>query len=103
MTQQDQNNIHGIFEVKNQAEQFLLNVMNHYRGSTEHRLERTTEFLDELLFFTQHDLAGNIFAPIESRNIYNMAYYSRHILIPKIVKDLDEEDNSDTFPIDEWN
>ena len=103
MTQQDQKNIRGIFEVKNQAEQFLLGVMNHYRGSPEQKIERTTEFLDDLLFFTEHDLAGNIFASIESRNVYNMAYYSRHILIPKIVKDLNEEDNSDPFPIDEWN
>ena len=46
MTQQDQKNIHGIFEVKDQAEQFLLNVMNHYRGSPEEKVERTTEFLD---------------------------------------------------------
>ena len=91
MTQQDQKNIHGIFEVKDQAEQFLLNVMNHYRGSPEQKVERTTEFLDELLFFTQHDLAGNIFAPIESRNIYNMAYYSRHILIPKIITELNDD------------
>ena len=103
MTQQDQKNIHGIFEVKDQAEQFLLNVMNHYRGSPEEKVERSTEFLDELLFFTQHDLAGNIFAPIESRNVYNMAYYSRHILIPKIIDDLNDVDDSDPFPIDEWN
>jgi hypothetical protein len=106
MTQQDQKNqknIHGIFEVKNQAEHFLLNVMNHYHGSPKQKIERTTEFLDELLFFTQHDLAGNIFASIKSRNTYNMAYYSRHILIPEILKDLNEKDNSDPFPIDEWN
>ena len=61
MTQQDQKNIHGIFEVKDQAEQFLLNVMNHYRGSPEQRIERTTEFLDDLLFFTENDL-GNPFS-----------------------------------------
>jgi len=106
MTQQDQNSIHGIFEVKNEAEQFLLNVMNHYRGSPEHKLERTTEFLDELLFFTQHDLAGNMFARSESRNVYNMAYYSRHILIPNLFKALNEANESneaDPFPIDDWN
>ena len=103
MTQQDPKNIRGIYEVKNQAEQFLLNVMNHYRGSPEQKVERTTEFLDDLLFFTEHDLAGNIFASTESRKVYNVAYYSRHILIPKIIDDLNDVDDSDPFPIDEWN
>ena len=100
MTQQDQKNIHGIFEVKNQAEQFLLNVMNHYRGSPEQRIERTTEFLDDLLFFTENDL-GNPFSS-ESRNVYKIAYYSRHILIPKIISDLNDVDDS-PFPISDWN
>ena len=100
MTQQDQKNIHGIFEVKDQAEQFLLNVMNHYRGSPEQRIERTTEFLDDLLFFTENDL-GNPFSS-ESRNVYKVAYYSRHILIPKIISDLNDVDDS-PFPISDWN
>ena len=100
MTQQDQKNIHGIFEVKDQAEQFLLNVMNHYRGSPEQRIERTTEFLDDLLFFTENDL-GNPFSS-ESRNVYKIAYYSRHILIPKIISDLNDVDDS-PFPISDWN
>ena len=101
MTQQDQKNIHGIFEVKDQAEQFLLNVMNHYRGSPEQRIERTTEFLDDLLFFTENDLENPFNS--ESRNVYKIAYYSRHILIPKIISDLNDVDDSDPFPIDEWN
>ena len=101
MTQQDQKNIHGIFEVKNQAEQFLLNVMNHYRGSPEQRIERTTEFLDDLLFFTENDLENPFNS--ESRNVYKVAYYSRHILIPKIISDLNDVDNSDPFPINDWN
>ena len=101
MTQQDQKNTHGIFEVKNQAEQFLLNVMNYYNGSPEQKLERTTEFLDDLLFFTENDL-GNPFS-IESRNVYKVAYYSRHILIPKIISELNDVDNSDPFPINDWN
>ena len=100
MTQQDQKNIHGIFEVKDQAEQFLLNVMNHYRGSPEQKVERTTEFLDDLLFFTENDL-GNPFSS-ESRNVYKIAYYSRHILIPKIISDLNDVDDS-PFPISDWN
>ena len=100
MTQQDQKNIHGILEVKDQAEQFLLNVMNHYRGSPEQRIERTTEFLDDLLFFTENDL-GNPFSS-ESRNVYKIAYYSRHILIPKIISDLNDVDDS-PFPISDWN
>ena len=100
MTQQDQKNIHGIFEVKNQAEQFLLNVMNHYRGSPEHRIERTTEFLDDLLFFTENDLENPFNS--ESRNVYKVAYYSRHILIPKIISDLNDVDDS-PFPISDWN
>ena len=100
MTQQDQKNIHGIFEVKDQAEQFLLNVMNHYRGSPEHRIERTTEFLDDLLFFTENDLENPFNS--ESRNVYKVAYYSRHILIPKIISDLNDVDDS-PFPISDWN
>ena len=99
MTQQDQKNIHGIFEVKNQAEQFLLNVMNHYRGSPEQRIERTTEFLDDLLFFTENDLENPFNS--ESRNVYKIAYYSRHILIPKIISDLNVDDSP--FPISDWN
>ena len=100
MTQQDQKNIHGIFEVKDQAEQFLLNVMNHYRGSPEQRIERTTEFLDDLLFFTENDLENPFNS--ESRNVYKVAYYSRHILIPKIISDLNDVDDS-PFPISDWN
>ena len=100
MTQQDQKNIHGIYEVKNQAEQFLLNVMNHYRGSPEQRIERTTEFLDDLLFFTENDLENPFNS--ESRNVYKIAYYSRHILIPKIISDLNDVDDS-PFPISDWN
>ena len=100
MTQQDQKNTHGIFEVKNQAEHFLLNVMNHYRGSPEQKIERSVEFLDDLLFFTENDL-GNPFS-IESRNVYKVAYYSRHILIPKIISDLNDVDDS-PFPISDWN
>ena len=100
MTQQDQKNIHGILEVKDQAEQFLLNVMNHYRGSPEQRIERTTEFLDDLLFFTENDLENPFNS--ESRNVYKVAYYSRHILIPKIISDLNDVDDS-PFPISDWN
>ena len=100
MTQQDQKNIRGLYEIKDQAEQFLLNVMNHYRGSPEQRIERTTEFLDDLLFFTENDL-GNPFSS-ESRNVYKIAYYSRHILIPKIISDLNDVDDS-PFPISDWN
>ena len=100
MTQQDPKNIRGTYEIKDQAEHFLLNVMNHYRGSPEHRIEITTEFLDDLLFFTENDL-GNPFSS-ESRNVYKIAYYSRHILIPKIISDLNDVDDS-PFPISDWN
>ena len=100
MTLQDQKNIHGIFEVKDQAEQFLLNDMNHYRGSPEQRIERTTEFLDDLLFFTENDLENPFNS--ESRNVYKVAYYSRHILIPKIISDLNDVEDS-PFPISDWN
>ena len=100
MTQQDPKNIRGIYEIKDQAEHFLLNVMNHYRGSPEHRIERTTEFLDDLLFFTENDLENPFNS--ESRNVYKIAYYSRHILIPKIISDLNDVDDS-PFPISDWN
>ena len=100
MTQQDQKNIRGLYEIKDQAEQFLLNVMNHYRGSPEQRIERTTEFLDDLLFFTENDLENPFNS--ESRNVYKVAYYSRHILIPKIISDLNDVDDS-PFPISDWN
>ena len=97
----DQKNIHGIYEIKDQAENFLLNVMNHYRGSPEQKIERSVEFLDDLLFFTENDL-GNPFS-VESRNVYKVAYYSRHILIPKIISDLNDADDSNPFPINDWN
>ena len=100
MTQQDPKNIRGIYEIKDQAEHFLLNVMNHYRGSPEQRIERTTEFLDDLLFFTENDLENPFNS--ESRNVYKVAYYSRHILIPKIISDLNDVDDS-PFPISDWN
>ena len=98
---ENQMNTHGIYEVKNQAENFLLNVMNHYRGSPEQKIERSVEFLDDLLFFTENDL-GNPFS-VESRNVYKVAYYSRHILIPKIISDLNDVDDSNPFPINDWN
>ena len=98
---ENQMNTHGIYEVKNQAENFLLNVMNHYRGSPEQKIERSVEFLDDLLFFTENDLE-NPFS-IESRNVYKVAYYSRHILIPKIITELNEVDDSNPFPINDWN
>ena len=100
MTQQDPKNIRGTYEIKDQAEHFLLNVKNHYRGSPEHRIERTTEFLDDLLFFTENDLENPFNS--ESRNVYKVAYYSRHILIPKIISDLNDVDDS-PFPISDWN
>ena len=97
----DQTNIHGIYEIQNQAEHFLLNVMNHYRGSPEQKIERSVEFLDDLLFFTENDL-GNPFS-VQSRNVYKVAYYSRHILIPKIIDGLNDADDSNPFPISDWN
>ena len=97
----DQMSIRGIYEIKDQAENFLLNVMNHYRGSPEQKIERSVEFLDDLLFFTENDL-GNPFS-VESRNVYKVAYYSRHILIPKIISDLNDADDSNPFPINDWN
>ena len=98
---ENQMNTHGIYEIKNQAEHFLLNVMNHYRGSPEQKIERTVEFLDDLLFFTENDLE-NPFS-IESRNVYKVAYYSRNVLIPKIIDDLNQVDNTNPFPINDWN
>jgi len=98
---ENQMNTHGIYEIKNQAEQFLLNVMNYYNGSPEQKIERSVEFLDDLLFFTENDL-GNMFS-IESRNVYKVAYYSRNILIPKIIEDLQNQEDSNPFPINDWN
>tara|TARA_R110002020_G_scaffold444893_1_gene656571 strand:+ start:345 stop:647 length:303 start_codon:yes stop_codon:yes gene_type:complete len=97
----DQMSIRGIYEIKDQAENFLLNVMNHYRGSPEQKIERSVEFLDDLLFFTENDL-GNPFS-VQSRNVYKVAYYSRHILIPKIIDGLNDADDSNPFPISDWN
>ena len=98
---ENQMNTHGIYEIKNQAEQFLLNVMNYYNGSPEQKIERSVEFLDDLLFFTENDL-GNMFS-IESRNVYKIAYYSRNVLIPKIIEDLQDQEDSNPFPINDWN
>ena len=98
---ENQMSTHGIYEIKNQAEQFLLNVMNYYNGSPEQKIERSVEFLDDLLFFTENDL-GNMFS-IESRNVYKVAYYSRNVLIPKIIEDLQDQEDSNPFPINDWN
>jgi hypothetical protein len=98
---ENQMNTHGIYEIKDQAEHFLLNVMNYYNGSPEQKIERTTEFLDDLLFFTENDLE-NMFSS-ESRNVYKVAYYSRNILIPKIIEDLQNQEDSNPFPINDWN
>tara|TARA_B100000470_G_scaffold193124_1_gene160986 strand:+ start:349 stop:639 length:291 start_codon:yes stop_codon:yes gene_type:complete len=88
---------------EDQAHMFLLGVMNYYRGTPEQKIERSVEFLDDLLFFTENDL-GNPFSP-ESRNVYKVAYYSRNILIPKILEDLQSQEDSNPFPItiNEWN
>ena len=98
----DQMNTHGIFDsFEDQAQSFLLGVMNHYRGTPQQKIERTVEFLDDLLFFTENDL-GNMFS-IESRNVYKVAYYSRNILIPQIIEDLKNQEDSNPFPITDWN
>ena len=98
----DQMTTHGIFEsFEDQAHSFLLGVMNHYRGTPEQKIKRSVEFLDDLLFFTENDL-GNPFSP-ESRNVYRVAYYSRNILIPKILEDLKTQQDSNPFPINDWN
>ena len=98
----DQTNIRGtINSFEDQAHMFLLGVMNHYRGTPEQKIQRSAEFLDDLLFFTENDL-GNMFST-ESRNVYRVAYYSRNILIPKIIEDLKNQEDSNPFPINDWN
>ena len=98
----DQTNTGGTFSsFEDQAHMFLLGVMDHYRGTPEQKIKRSVEFLDDLLFFTENDL-GNPFSP-ESRNVYRVAYYSRNILIPRIISDLNEVENSDPFEINDWN
>ncbi|MCH2473938.1 MAG: hypothetical protein MK217_06720 [Gammaproteobacteria bacterium] len=98
----DQTNMDGTFSTfEDQAHMFLLGVMNHYRGTPEQKIKRSVEFLDDLLFFTENDL-GNPFSP-ESRNVYRVAYYSRNILIPKILEDLKTQQDSNPFPINDWN
>ena len=98
----DQTNMRGSFNsFEDQAHMFLLGVMNYYRGTPEQKIERSVEFLDDLLFFTENDL-GNMFS-MESRNVYRVAYYSRNILIPKIIEDLQNQEDSNPFPINDWN
>ena len=98
----DQTNMHGSFNnFEDQAHTFLLGVMNYYRGTPEQKITRATEFLDDLLFFTENDLE-NPFSS-ESRNVYKVAYYSRNILIPKIINDLQEAEDSNPFPINDCN
>ena len=98
----DQMSIRGTYSTfEDQAHMFLLGVMNHYRGTPEQKITRATEFLDDLLFFTENDL-GNPFS-VESRNVYKVAYYSRNILIPKIIEDLQDQEDSNPFPINDWN
>ena len=95
-------NIHGtINSFEDQAHMFLLGVMNHYHGTPEQKIKRSVEFLDDLLFFTENDLE-NMFST-ESRNVYRVAYYSRNILIPKIIEDLKNQEDSNPFPINDWN
>ncbi len=98
----DQTNIRGTTDsFEDQAHMFLLGVMNHYHGTPEQKIKRSVEFLDDLLFFTENDLE-NMFST-ESRNVYRVAYYSRNILIPKIIEDLKNQEDSNPFPINDWN
>jgi len=83
------------------AREFLFSIISHYSGTTEERIERAIEFLDDLIFKTESGL-DNPFNN-EDRTYYKLAKYSRGILIPQMLEGLTILKNSDPFGIHEWN
>jgi len=95
------NQYYSFDEFSKSAKEFLFSIMAYYNGSTEERIERTIEFLDDLIFKTQLGL-DNPFSN-EDRTYYKLAKYSRKILIPELLDGISKLENSDPFDIHEWN
>lgn len=83
------------------AREFLFSIMEHYHGSTEERVLRAEEFIDDLIFKTENDLK-NLFSN-ESRKYYKLARYSKRVLIPELLRAIELLNESDPFNIHEWN
>jgi hypothetical protein len=83
------------------AREFLFSIMSHYQGTTEERIKRAAEFIDDLIFKTENDLK-NPFSN-DSRKYYKLARYSKRVLIPEILTALKILNDSDPFNIHEWN
>jgi hypothetical protein len=88
-------------DIYDQAKSLLLKIMTHYQGSSEFRLERTSEFLDDFLWKLKYD-RNNLFDN-SSRNLYNVVLLSRHYYIPKLKLEMENNQTSDAFPIHTWN
>lgn len=84
-----------------EAESFFKSIMDHYNGTMEHRIDRATEFLDELIFNLKYDLI-NPFSN-DSRKYYGLAVFTRHIIIPQVIQALKVEEDSNPFDIHNWN
>lgn len=84
-----------------EAKAFLHSIMAFYPGTTDEKIKRTVEFLDELIFKTESDLI-NPFSN-KSREYYKLAKYSRKILIPEILLALEVVKDSNPIDIHDWN
>ena len=84
-----------------EAREFLFSIMSYYNGSTEEKITRASEFIDDLLFKTEHQL-GNPFSN-EARIYYTLANYSKIILIPEMINAINTIENSNPIDIHRWN
>jgi len=92
----------GMIQLEVEAESFFKSLMDHYNnGTIEHRIHRTSEFLDELIFNLKYDLV-NPFSN-DSRKYYQLAVFTKDILIPQVIEALEIEENSNPFEIHNWN
>ena len=95
------NQYYSFEEFNESAREFLFSIMSYYNGSTEEKIKRASEFLDDLIFKTQNGL-DNPFDNTD-RTYYKLAKYSRKILIPELLETMESVDESDPFDIHEWN
>jgi len=84
-----------------EAQAFLISIMDHYHGTIQYKIYRTKEFLDDLIFHTKYDLE-NPFSN-NSRKYYDLAVFTRSILIPQLLEALEKHDNSEPFDVHGWN
>lgn len=89
-----------ITNIHDRARNFLIGILAHYPGSAEEKLEKSKKFIDEILFQSQYDL--NPFSN-SMRETFDIAYYSRYVLVPEMIEKIKQYKNSEPFSIHDWN